>query len=199
MFLQCACIVDRWVHAEYMAHFQVQLECTQKRALHSRCTWKWAMYTPVHNASTLQEHLLATIQLLLAITLQAHAEVTFQMWRMCILWEHWKQMLRLHLKYEWNVSGRNIEGTFCQSLKCSQYVNTHFQRPSPLVPVSLVISQSLCSSFPVSLSLPASLVVSQPSPGWLGLFNRSHALAQLEPTPLSPLLSLAFGGLGVHS
>ena len=35
--------------------------------------------SPVHNAGTLQEHLSTTIQLLLAITLQAHVDVTFQM------------------------------------------------------------------------------------------------------------------------
>ena len=43
------------------------------------------------------------------------------------------QMLRLHLKWKWNVSGQNIGRTFCQSLQCSQHVNTHFHRPSPPV------------------------------------------------------------------
>ena len=48
------------------------------------------------------------------------------------------QMFRLHLKCEWNVSGRNIGRTFCQSLKCSQHVNTCFHRPSP--PVSITFN-----------------------------------------------------------
>ena len=92
-----------------------------------------SMYPPVHNAGTLKEHLSTTIQLLLAITLQAHVEVTFQMWRKCYWQSHWMQMLRLHLKCEWNVSGWNIGRTFCQSLQCSQHVNTCFHRPSPPV------------------------------------------------------------------
>ena len=47
-----------------------------------------SMYGPLHNAGTLQEHLSTTIQLLLAITLQAH--------------------VRLHLKCEGNVVGDHI-------------------------------------------------------------------------------------------
>ena len=38
-----------------------------------------SMYPLGHNAGTLQEHLSTTVQMLLAITLQAHVEVTFQM------------------------------------------------------------------------------------------------------------------------
>ena len=38
-----------------------------------------SMYSPVHNAGTLQEYLPNTIQLLLTITFQAHVEVTFVM------------------------------------------------------------------------------------------------------------------------
>ena len=94
-----------------------------------------SMHPPVHNAGTLQEHLSATIQLLLTITLQAHVEVAFEMWRKWYWQSHWMQMLRLHVKCEWNVSGQNIGKTFCQSLKCSQHVNTHFHRTSP--PVSI--------------------------------------------------------------
>ena len=134
---RCSCNVPAlcaggtcWVHLEWMTRFEVHSRCNWKRVLHSRCTQH---VPPVHNAGTLQEHLSTTIQLSLAITLQAHVDVTFQMWQKCYWWSHCRQMLRLHLKCEWNVSGRNIGRTLWQSLKCSQHVNTRFHRPLPPV------------------------------------------------------------------
>ena len=123
MCLHCEQVGTCWVHGSFWHVLKMHLKTSHVPS----------MYPPVHNAGTLQEHLSTTIQLLLAITLQAHVEVTFQMWRKCYWWSHWMQMLRLHVKCEWNVSGQNIGRTFCQSLECSQHVNIHFHRPSPPV------------------------------------------------------------------
>ena len=145
-------IATPMTHGEKVA--EPCVECTSKRVIHSRCTQH---VSPVHNAGTLQEHLSTTIQLLLAITLQAHVDVTFQMWQKCYWWSHCRQMLRLHFKCEWNVSGWNIGRTLWQSLKCSQHVNTCFHRPSPPVgeisPNASLIGQRVSVRCPRALPL----------------------------------------------
>ena len=123
MHLHCAEVSTSWMYDLFWGTSWV----------HVKMIHVPSMYRSLHNAGTLQEHLSTTIQLLLAITLQAHVDVTFQMWRKYYWQSHWTQMLRLHMKCEWNVSSWNIGGTFCQSLKCSQHVNTRFHRPSPPV------------------------------------------------------------------
>ena len=116
MFSQCACIVDRWVHIGYMACFQVHLECTQKQALHSRCTWNkpCTQHVPTcaqcrhiertsvnYNSTVIANHIAGTCwgyiwnvrEMLLVITLDANVEVTCEMWMKCIWSEHWKNFL----------------------------------------------------------------------------------------------------------
>ena len=133
MFLQCACIVHRWVHAGYILNVWFVLRyilsacqnepCTQHLPTSAYC--RHIAGTSVnHNSTVIGNHIAGTCwgyilnvkEMLLLITLDANVEVI--------------------LKCEWNVSGRNIGGTFCQSLKCSQRVNTCFHRPSPPVSCS---------------------------------------------------------------
>ena len=61
-----------------------------------------------------------------------------------------------------------------------------------LLPGLCVVSQSSLSPQSLLWLSPGfSFVIFQSSLGWSGLSSRSHAIAQLEPAPLSPLLSLA--------
>ena len=133
MCLRCGQVGTCWVHGLFSGTSWMYPKTSLTFKMYLKTSHVPSMCPPVHNAGTLQEHLSTTIQLWLAITLQAHVEVTFQMWRKCYWQSHWMQMLRLHVKCEWNVSGQNIGRTFCQSLQCSQHVNTCFHRPLPPV------------------------------------------------------------------
>ena len=107
MFLQCACIVQRSVHAGYMARFDMYSRCTSKRVINLRCTQdvptcaqcRHIAGTSVnYNSTVIGNHIAGTCwhyisnvtEILLVITSQANVEVTFEMWMKCIWSEHWK-------------------------------------------------------------------------------------------------------------